>query len=167
MRRSGMAPDRRADRCRHVSADPGRRTSRRRLRRRSATSPACRAVPRFSSSPTGSLPLKYSLREGLVDHRHLRGAGAIRIGEGPSSQQRNTHRPQIARRHHAIVGLGSLAVLRRACPRKRKLVVPQKPVSGRKFVAAADFTPGSAFIFCTTSSTKARVFSWIFSRDTD
>jgi len=34
------------------------------------------------------------------------------------------------------------------------LLVPQKPINGRKFVAAADWTPGRVPIFLTASSNE-------------
>jgi hypothetical protein len=96
--------------------------------------------------------------ECLIDHGYLLAAGAIVSREVAAAHQRNTHGAQIFRRDGAIVCFGLLPLLGRAWPRNRKLLVPQKPLSGRKSVAPADFTPGSVFNLRVTSLTNTRTF---------
>jgi hypothetical protein len=66
---------------------------------------------------------------------------------------------QIAWRDDAIVCFRSLTFLRPRLPLQEEVAGAQKPLKGRKLVAAADCTPGTAFSRLVTSSTKPRLFA--------
>src|SRR5580704_9789632 len=112
---------------------------------------ACRRENQFDLLADGILSGPIPAREGLVDNCDTRSPRTVGGGERASLFHCDAHRLQVPPIRDAILRRRLLVGLLIGCPSISKLQYTIQPVSGRKFTALADCTPGSAETLPRTS----------------